>query len=100
MYIRKASIYFSRLVADRERKIRSYHNNRKYSCLFHENFLNLTLLALSHCVKFHLIPWCGNFVERHSYHTRKLDKVPLVQWHLFVYLQKLYFVISRSENFF
>ena len=52
MYIKKASIYFSRSVADRKRKIRSYHNNGKYSYLFHENFLNLTLLALSHCVKY------------------------------------------------
>ena len=24
---------------------------------------------------FHLIPWYGNFVERHSFHTRKLGEV-------------------------
>ena len=27
---------------------------------------------------FHLIPWYGNFVERHSFHTRKLGEVTVL----------------------
>ena len=52
LYIKKLSTYFSRSVADRKGTIRSYHNNGKYSHLFHENFPNMTLSARSHSVKY------------------------------------------------
>ena len=77
-----------------------HHQTKSVLMFLGDSWANRGKKSLQKIPQFHLISWCGNFVERHSFHFKKLGEITIYSeatiWRCSV--KKVFLEISQKSQ--